>query len=190
MAELEPKERIKLANEQMSIATACRFIGMSMGDFDVYSVKTYCPFGELMHEDGGRSKAFRVYPGTNSAWCFACQAYYTPVKLVAMDRDVSEIEAAEVILEETGFVAPDFASRWDAAITPTHATDLDGLANALKTACARMVPDWEARQFDEDVAAKLHQCLAISAKVTTDEEAREWLRVTKIAMKSVLKGTT
>ena len=180
------KDRIRIANESMSITQACRFIGMEVGDFDIHSVKTYCPFGEMLHDDGGRSKAFRVYSATNSAWCFACGVYYTPVKLVASDRDIPEIAAAEIILEETGYVAPDYLSRWEAVVAPQELIDADGLANALKLACARMCPDWEERQFDEDIAIILRKCLAPISKVSTEEEAREWLKTTKIVMQRAL----
>ncbi len=180
------RERIDLANEKMTIGAACRFIGMEMGDFDISSVKTYCPFGELMHDDGGRSKAFRVYPATNSAYCFACVKAYRPVSLIAADRDVPEPIAADIILEEVGFIAPDFISQWDALTVTKPAADTDSMANALKIACARMVPNWEERQFDDDVAPTLRACVAAAAKVTNEDEARDWLDITKVVMSRVL----
>lgn len=169
----------------MDIVTACRFIGM--GDVSSMS-KTYCPFGELMHEDGGRGKAFRVYPLTNSAYCFACSKAFRPCQLIATDRDVTEAEAAEIILEEVGYVAPDLDSRWEAATAQTVTVDRDGLASALKTACSRMSPDWSVRQFDTDIAETLRKCVAASRNVTTDEEAREWLSVTKQVMAKALSA--
>lgn len=178
-------ERIRLANEQMDIVAACAFIGM--GDVSSMS-KTYCPFGELMHEDGGRGKAFRVYPATNSAYCFACAQAFRPCQLIATDRDITEAEAAEVILEEVGYVAPDVNSRWQAATAEQVRVDRDALANALKTACARYDREWEVRQFDEDIAETLRKCLAASRNVSNDDEAREWLNVTKQVMKKALSA--
>lgn len=182
----DTQDRIRTANETMTIVGACQFVGMDIGEFAIQSVKTYCPFGEMLHEDGGRSKAFRVYPGTNSAYCFACGAYYTPVKLISVDRDVPEATAAEIILEEVGYVAPDYLSRWDALTEQKTSVDVDGLANALKTACARMSPDWEERQFDSDIADILRKCLAPIVKVTSEEEARTWLATTKTVMQRAL----
>lgn len=184
--ELDANEKIKLANELMGIIEACRFIDMQIGEFAIASVKTYCPFGELMHEDGGRGKAFRVYPATNSAYCFACGRPYRPVSLIATDRDIPEFAAADLILEEKGYVAPDYEARWDAVTEEKQVTDVDSLASALKIACARMVLDWEDRQFDEHVASTLRKCLAASHKVTTEAEAREWLDKTKLVMSRVL----
>ncbi len=179
-------ERIRLANEQMDIVAACIFIGMD--DMIAARSKTYCPFGELMHEDGGRSKAFRVYPETNSAYCFACIKAFRPCQLVATDRDITEAEAAEVILEEVGYVAPDVNSRWEAAVAEKVVVDRDGLATALKTACARFDPDWSVRQFDDDIAEVLRKCIAASRNVSTDEEARKWLDTTKQVMKKALSA--
>lgn len=182
-------DRIRLANESMDITAACRFIEMNLGDFAIASVKTYCPFGELMHEDGGRGKAFRVYPATNSAYCFACGKAYRPCSLIATDRDISEAEAAEIILEEVGYIPPDIDSRWEAVTAEESSVDRDALANALKTACSRYAPDWETRQFDEDIATMLRKCLSASRNVTTEEEAREWLGVTKKVMSQALSAS-
>lgn len=180
------RERINIANERMDIIATCRFIGMHLGDFAVQSIKTYCPFGEMLHADGGRSKSFRVYPATNSAYCFACAMVFTPVRLVATERDIPEATAAEILLEEVGYVAPDYLSRWDAAWNPEVTVDTDGLANALKLACARMSQNWEEVQFDDSVSSVLQKCLAPLSKVTTEDEARAWLGTTKKVMKQVL----
>lgn len=188
MPETDVRERIQLANERMSIIEACRFIGMGLGDFEIASVKTYCPFGELLHEDGGRSKAFRVYPATNSAYCFACIKAYRPVSLVATDRDVPEAIAAEIILEETGYVAQNFQARWEAAQAQQTSVDRDALAEALKTYCARIEPDWESRQLDADIAEILRKCLTASRNVSSDTDAREWLAVTKQVMAKALSA--
>jgi hypothetical protein len=183
VAEQTPFERIQLANERMSITEACAYIGM--GDVSGL-VKTYCPFGELMHEDGGRGKAFRVYPETNSAYCFACGRPYRPVSLIATDRDLTEHEAASLILEEVGYIPPDLDSMWAAASNDTPVIDHNSLIAALKTACARIDPNWEERQLEPMVARVFSRCLAPLEKVTTEEEARQWLDVTKKAMHTVL----
>ena len=187
MAEMTPRERIQLANERMSITQACRFIGMHLGDFEIASVKTYCPFGELLHEDGGRSKAFRVYPETNSAYCFACIKAYRPVSLIATDRDIPEPAAAEVILEETGYVAPNFMAKWEALSEQTASVDRDALEEALKTYCARISPDWEMRQLDDDIASTFRKCLTASRNVASEDDARKWLKLTKQVMATALQ---
>jgi hypothetical protein len=186
--ELSGGEKIKLANELMGIIEACRYIDMHMGDFAVASIKTYCPFGEVLHEDGGRSKSFRVYPATNSAYCFACVKPYRPVSLIATDRDIPEFAAADLILEEKGYVPPDYEARWEAVTEQKQVTDADALGDALRLACSRMVPNWDDRQFEEGIATILRKCVAAAHKVTTDAEAREWLNTTKIVMKRALEA--
>jgi len=179
---------IALANERMSIIEACNALGMDVFDFSVQSLKVYCPFGHLYHADGGSSKAMRIYPGTNSAWCFAGCGYFTPVKLIAMDRGITEVQAAESILEETNYVAPDYEARWKALTETTVTINTEDLTDALKVACARMAPDWEDRQFEDKVATKLRECLALLARLRTEEDARKWLSVSKQAMRQALGG--
>lgn len=175
-----------LANERMTIIEACNELGMEILGH-AGNMKFYCPFGDIYHMDGGRSKAFRVYEHTNSAYCFACQKAFTPVGLIAMDRDLTYREAAEWILEKTNYIPPDYELRWDAITAPVkEKADADGLAEALKLACRRMDPAFETRQFDERVAHKLQQCLGLLRKIETDEQAREWLAVSKLAMQKVL----
>lgn len=181
----EEKTAIELANERMSIVQACASLGMDIYDFSISSLKVYCPFGHLYHSDGGKSKAFRIYPASNSAWCFACNIYFTPVKLIAMDKGISELDAAEGILEATNYVAPDWESAW-ASVTAPRPIDRDALTESLKTACARLDHDWETRQFEEPVALKLRQCLELLRKVQTEEDITKWTDITTRVMQKTL----
>lgn len=177
---------VQLANERYTIIQALNQLGVDVLDFSISSLKVYCPFGNIMHEDEGRTKAMRVYPGTNSAYCFACQTYYTPVKLIAMDKGISEYDAAVFILEATNYVAPDYASRWAKLTEESTKLNTDDLVEALKVACARMAADWEDRQFEPDVAKKLSRCLAALRGVKTDADATKWLTTTKLVMSQAL----
>lgn len=187
---VEEKSVIDLANERVTIIEACNMLGMGVMDFSIASLKVWCPFGHLYHADGGTTKAMRIYPATNSAWCFACNIYFTPVKLIAMDRGIPDVQAAESILESTNYVPPDFEARWNALIEAKPTVNTDDLAEALKVACSRMVPDWDERQFDESVAYKLRQCLALLRKVKSDEDATLWLSITKKIMHRTLGETS
>lgn len=180
---IEEISAVELANERMSIFTACNKLGMDIPDYASVSMKLYCPFGHLFHADGGMSKAFRIYPGTNSAYCFASCGYFTPVRLIAMDKDVSNDEAAEMILLETNYVPPDYTSRWAALTEETTQIDKDALANALKLACERIDPAWEIRQFEEPIAETFQKCLSLLTKVRTEEETSKWLAVTTEVMR-------
>lgn len=186
----EEKSVIQLANERMTIIEACNSLGMDVMDFSIASLKVWCPFGHLYHADGGTTKAMRIYPATNSAWCFAGCGYFTPVKLIAMDKGITEQQAAESILESTNYVPPDYESRWNALLDEKPAINTDDLTEALKIACSRMVPDWEERQFDEVVAHKLRQCLALLRKVRSEEDATKWLSTTKQIMKTTMGVTS
>jgi len=186
---VERAELLKTANERVSITAACNMIGMNVSDYAAASMKVYCPFGEIFHQDGGMSKSMRIYTESNSAFCFAGCGYFDPVKLISTKRDIPEEAAAEALLEETGYVAPNYQDQWDALMSEKPVVNTADLAEALKVACSRMVPNWEERQFDELVSHKLAQCLDLLRKVHTDDDATNWLDVTKKVMKATMKAT-
>lgn len=178
---------IQLANSRVSLIEAARLVGMDLYE---YSGKQYCPFGHLFHADGGTAKAFRVYPETNSAFCFAGCGSFRPVSLVAMSRGITQEEAAEYLLDLTGYVPPDIDSRWAAATATQETVDLDLLAEALKVACEGLDPLWEVHQFEEGVASKFRQCLELLPQVTTRADAARWLSGTKRIMEAQLGAST
>lgn len=177
---------ISTANEVVGIEQACVMVGM---DYATGFGKHYCPFGNLYHADGGISRSFRVYPTSNSAYCFACAAYYNPVKLVATAKGISDEDAAEFLLESVGYVAPDAYSRFEAATATDTRVETNDLAAALKMACARYSSEWETRQFDDDVAVPFATVLGLLPKVKTDADAEKWLATAKIVMSRALGGT-
>jgi hypothetical protein len=183
MMKTEERSDIQIANELYSIVDACNIAGMGTSGGNA---KQWCPFGEIAHSDGGMAKAFRIYEDTNTAHCFACQATWTPVKLVAQVRDVSYESAADYILTLINYVAPDVDSQWAALMSQQQKVNADDLAEALKVACLRMAPDWEVRQFEDLVAHKFRQCLDLLPKIHTEEAANKWLTIAKQAMKQEL----
>lgn len=174
-------DTIQLANERMTIMDACNQIGI-VGAAYGYNGKLYCPFGNLFHADGGVSKAFRIYPKDNTAFCFAGCGYFNPVKLIAKDKDLSELAAAEYILDFTGYVPPDIDSQWAGVTSTEENIDTSYLPEALKMFCTRIDPDWETSQFTPDIAHTLRKCLELTAQVHTSAEVTQWLRVTKQVM--------
>lgn len=187
------RSAVNTANEVVPIAFVCNKIGMAIPDHLVLSgrsMKVQCPFGELYHEDGGRSAAFRIYPDTNSGWCFACSEFYSPVKLYAASTGLEWSVAAEQLLDMVGHRGSSFDARWEAAVAgQQELPSLDALAEALKTFCLRIFPEWPQRQFEQATAAKLGECLRLLNLVGTDEQAVQWLAVTKQVMELELRGT-
>lgn len=174
---------IRTANEVVGIEQACVMVGM---DYATGFGKHYCPFGNLYHADGGISRSFRVYPNSNSAYCFACSAFYNPVKLMATAKGISDEDAAEFLLESVGYVPPDAYSRFQAAATTDSRVETNDLAEALKLVCARLSSEWETRQFDDDVAQPFAKVLGLLPKVKTDADAEKWLATAKIVMTRAL----
>ena len=179
---------VTVANEQVPIATALRMLGVELPeDFAMgRSRKVCCPFGEVYHSDHGVSPAMRVYPETNSAWCFSCSVYYTPVKVISQAMDVSFAVAATRLLDHIGYRPLDLAQAWRHASDFEPEPDKALLADALKTYCRRVCPTWAHRQFDPQVAATLTRCLAALDLVRNDQDVPLWLDGCKTAMRRVL----
>lgn len=183
---------VSTANEVVPIAFVCNKIGMGIPDHLVIagrSIKTHCPFEDLYHEDGGRSAAFRIYPDSNSAWCFACSEFYSPVKLYGAVHGLDGPTAAEQLLALVGHQGVSVDTRWDAAVAgPQELPNLSTLAEALKTFCARIEPMWGSAQFAPRVAGVLGKCLSLLNMVNTEVDARHWLDMTKKVMQAELRG--
>lgn len=190
MAGTEQRSLVSLANERVSIYKACQMVGVDANEYAGGSQKLYCPFGDLYHADGGMGRAFRIYPDTNSAYCFACTKYFSPVSIVALDRDMSLEAAADYLLEESGWTPPDIDSRWQAAIATIEKVDTDYLAEALKVSCERVDPLWEIHEFEPEVSALLTKCLGLLSKVQTQEDGAKWLATAKTAMHRKLGALT
>jgi hypothetical protein len=180
---------IAVANEQVPIVTVCQMVGVELPD-DVAvgrSRKVHCPFGELYHSDSGIEATMRVYPDSNSAYCFSCSAYYTPVSLAAKAMDVDRQTAARLLLDRIGYRPLSLAAVWKQVSAYEPALDRSMLAEALKTFCRRIEPAWSRRQFDADVAATLTRCLSLLDLVVTADDASLWLNSCKTVMASNLE---
>lgn len=181
---------VTVANEQVSIVTVCQMLGLELPD-DIgegRSRKVPCPFGEMYHSDFGASPAMRIYPDTNSAYCFSCAAYYTPVSLAARAMDTTAASAAAQLLDRIGYTPDEMASIWQQARDYAPEPDKALMADALKTYCRRIAPDWLTQQFDDRVAATLTRCLALLDLVKTDEDVTLWLTRCKEVMAAAIKG--
>lgn len=174
---------IDLANEHVPIIAVCQWLGVPIEDTGhTRSRKTFCPFGAVYHSDGGAEPAMRVYPESNSAWCFRCSAYFAPVTMAAQAWDQDATTAATVLLDRVGYRPLSMAEQWAAVTDLTQTPDTTLLAEALKVYCQRVDPQWSDRQFQPDVAAQLARCLALLERVRTDVDAATWLAATKDAM--------
>jgi hypothetical protein len=182
------RSAIAVANERVSIITACRLVGMDVPE-DLQqgrSGKVRCPFGHLYHSDHGVEPAMRLYPESNSAWCFSCSTYYTPVTLVARAFDQRYETAAAQLLQHIGYKPVTLAQAWAQVVERPNPPQRRLLAEALKTYCRRVDPRWEHTQFHPGQAAALDRCLALLDHVETDEHAAQWLDGCKAVMRRCL----
>lgn len=180
---------IAVADEKVPIIEVCRLLGVSaFGDVNEGSTrKVHCPFGAIYHSDGGVSMTMRIYADTNTAWCFNCTHGYTPTKMAARAWDMDRVTAAGRLLGHIGWFPPSLDEVWQELANYHPPVDIDQLAEALKTFCRRVTPDWAQRQFVPVVAERLSACLSLLALVSTDDDARAWLNGCKSAMLLVLQ---
>ncbi len=186
---MKKRSPIAVANEKVPIGDVLRMLGVDLAD-DIESSrsrKISCPFGPLNHSDRGLSPAMRIYPDTNSVYCFSCSAYFTPVSLAARAMDLTWNDAAARLLERIGYKPLDLAGAWKEAVEYTPAPNRSLMADALKTFCRRTAPDWDERQFEPPVASTLTRCLAILDLVSTAQDVHDWLTTCKTAMARVLQ---
>ncbi len=181
---------VSLANERVSILDVCRWIGMEVGEELVASRssgKLHCPMGGIYHDDLGASRTFRIYPETNSAWCFRCHSYYTSVSLAAQAWGRKYNEVASELLDRIGYKFPSIADQWIEATNTLIAPDVQMLATALTIHCESLVDAWYEVQFDVAVANMLSKCFNLLEFVKTDKDADVWLQCVKSVMRAVIQ---
>jgi hypothetical protein len=176
---------IAVANEKVPITTVLNMLGVDVADT---RRKFRCPFGNVYHSDGGIAAAMRVYPDSNSCYCFSCTAYYTPVMLAARALDMSRRAAAMHLLDRIGYRGLDAVSAWRNAQEYEPELDKAMLADALKTYCRRVAPTWSSQQFEPAVSRLLMRCLGLLDLVRSSEDANLWLGRSKEAMSRVLQA--
>ena len=169
---MKNKSLIDEANERVPIELACRLVGVDIEDgLEGRSVKTYCPFGRFFHSDGGKEPALRIYGESNSAYCFSCKKYFTPVTLISDAFDMSKKQAAMDLLERVGWKPLSAAEMWAGVQPKPLEPDRTLLSHALIVYCSRIDSDWQKSQFNPKISSVLDKCLSLLEQVTNDAEA-------------------
>jgi hypothetical protein len=165
------------------MATALRAAGIDApGAYRDSGTKMHCPWGEISHSDGGRDKAFRVWP--DHAWCFSCREWFGPVKLASRIWDVSYEQAAVRLLDFVGHKPADYAHHWQAAARPLE-VNRSAVAQALRNYCGSLVS--QDGLLAPGAAEYMSQCLGFLTQVKNEAEAAEWLALAKRVMQAVLQ---
>lgn len=178
---------------EVSFTDVCRLVGMEVPDHipSGRSAKVRCPFG-FQHRDYGAEAAFRIYPDTNSGFCFAGCGYYGPVGLAAAYWDVSRPEAAQRLRDTFSLRSVMQNVTWEEAIERVEDPDINrsALAVALTEFCARQCVAWEHRQFEPKIADVLAKCLGLLERVDSRDDVWKWLDVSKQVMMTAMEGET
>jgi hypothetical protein len=148
------------------------------------SGKFHCPFELTEHDDQGAEAAMRWYADSNSAYCFACQAYYRPVSLLAAAWEMDPDDAAAEALRRVRYKPATYAHLW-ASVSRDPAAEVDtmALAKAFKVYAFRVVPGWGELQYEDDVAEFVGRCLRLLGRaVSTPAQGELWLRRCKASL--------
>ena len=175
---------VSLANRMVPMTTACREVGLRVHErVRETGTRLHCPFEEFAHPDGGRDPAFRVW--ADHGFCFACWEYYSPVKLYAQVKDVTQEQAAVRLLDLIGYKPASYAHHWRSVAGPPP-LDLSAVAQALRNFCDGYCDRWQEWQLEPYVAEYLSRCLGLLGAVTAETDARAWLAQAKQVMTTVL----
>ena len=165
-----------IANERITFDTAMAWAGEGTAGTRERGMKTTCPAC-------GEQGALRVYP--DHGYCFAEQAYLSPVSLLAGKWEMDNDSAAIKVLDRLGYVPAGYAHLWERAGRAPEPARGD-LETALSLWCESNCPDWARRQYEPEAARARARCLGLLAKVRTEEDCRKWLAVSKTVMGRVL----
>lgn len=177
---------IELANSRVSMSDTYRLLGIPDGEYASSGAKVDCPFADIFHPTD--RKTFRVY-NDSGGYCFVCTERYSPVSITSLMKNVSPTDAAEALLQATGY-APKSPDERFADAAEDRPVDRDSLAEALKLYCERTFPLWDVDQFEERVSARLRSVLDILPRVTTPEQSRVWLERAKEAITTTMNEVT
>ncbi len=127
-------------------------------------------------------RAMRVYP-SNTAYCFACSKYFTPTLLISARDGCKQWRAAKTLLHHYNIPTNiHWRERYNDLVV-SKAQEVENVGQpadwieALRTALAREVEDFERLQFTDDFSAAMAEELdklteALRSPVV--ENARQW----------------
>ncbi len=175
--------------EEIGILAACSLVGMDLppGVGEGRAVKVHCPFGTVHHADGGIEPAMRIYVESNHVHCFAGCGSFRPVALVAHAFEMTPRASLRELMDRCGYEpsSSKYGDVWTEEVSRAE-PDRSRLAEALKTYCRRVDPNWQQRQFERSTAEQLSRCLSLLDFVRSDEAAQQWLAGCKVAMSRAL----
>lgn len=184
---LAPNERfIEYVDARVRIAVLMKdFFQVYVPDTeDTKSWKTYCPFANE-HPDGGIDKNFRVFVGTNSAYCWTMHGYMTPCSIMAIFWGTSRLKAAKKLADMNGLgkrpwreLFAELAAESELYIAPSGEYVIEALKMYLNTK-----PEYVENKYDPNtvklVSAILNTLETLLSKKPNEEHLREWLTKAK-----------
>jgi hypothetical protein len=183
---------IERANDISIRDVLTNVLGTYIPEFTHKSWKAYCPFGDL-HRDGGASQALRVYPDSNTAFCFAGCGFMNSVKLIQRHTGLKTIKAARHLLRLYGLSEPaTFEERFQAALSPRARA-----ASYTATLAAALHESLLANPLYEDLSLHPAVLEAIESQLQLLDDldpdgtgASDWLHAASAHCRSALASAT
>lgn len=153
--------------------------------------KTQCPIG-YEHSDGGSANALRVYPSSNSSWCFSHSQRFGPIELAELYFNLPRVQAARSLLQHYGISLhpPTTDQRWATLQeSRVHRPDT-GVLRELFLKKARSLPGYDTHQYDPEVTAVVSKILRSAEDMgfdPTEEDVEKWLQTSEKIMKALWK---
>lgn len=172
---------IELINNSLSVVTLLQdLFNIEANEEGV--TKTYCPEGEE-HSDKGRSPTLKVFPDSNSAWCFSHSKMYNPAQLAKVAVGSSRVESCKKILElyKISTAPPTVEERNQILdeMEKSEEIDVDEAREALFT-YARTLKGWNYGQYRPTVVKAINSVLReLKDTDSSFESMDDWLTSSK-----------
>lgn len=156
-------------------------------EFGVKSAKWDCPWN-YEHGDGGLDRGFRVYPDTNTAYCFIIHGSMDPVRVVQIQEGVPRAVAAKRVCEKYGLRKPPWRDRYAQLVLEREAAgkivNSATLGEALHRAIGIDADPWRNPKLAEAFTRALDEMEEV-IPLATEAEMRDWYRVAKARLLSL-----
>jgi hypothetical protein len=190
------RDLVEWANEAISIFDVLEDLFGIVHPRDGGSYKGHCPF-EFEHPDGGLEKGFRTYPATNTAYCFVLESHgsLTPVRLVALRKELPYRRAAAWLLEQKGLLRPRaWQDRWREVMTERSVTVGHGNPQELLEALHESLRDHPAYPpggvspaLTAAIETELSKLEGLLIRDASGDEVRAWFLSAKESLHLVLE---
>lgn len=183
-----PESAIEIANRLVPLWKVLQLTSVHVPDFSHgKSVKARCPYADMYHLTEDASKSMRVYPESNTGYCYMGCGVLTPVSVHARINGISYKAAAFRLLDLVGHKLKTLDEKWNDAVRSEPVFNREGYRDALVEYCRFLSgSDWTLMQYEERITSRMSSAFLVLDKASSDEDAYRWLEAAKSVMKQAI----